>query len=451
MDDVKDEIEFESEEDADFDWESSDDGTRHGLGPDDVHTREGKPSIGFLHKMFQNKKLVLQDEFQRYYVWGDRKKPSKLIESVLLRIPIPIIYFSVEKDGKWYVIDGQQRLTAFFNYVDGRFSLFQLEKMSDLNGLKFSKLDEEHQSTILKCGLRIIVFKPESDENLKFEIFERLNTGAVALSQQELRNCIYRGRYNDALKDMAKDDDFKDLTGFGKKEEKHMKDVEAVLRFAAFFHQGYINYKSPMKAFLNREMEKNRDLDDSGELRDAFEQALDNVDLLCGDERAFRRFCAGKRDNPNGGWEKKINLSLYDILMHTMANTVDRSQCEKYRDSIREALIDLMAFGDPWESSGNTDSVKKLFELWQGALVDIDRGGESPCRFSLALKRDLFNSYPTCAFCGQSIQLMDDAALAHIDQYWLGAIPDDARLAHRYCVNLERARRIAEAGSRVVG
>lgn len=188
--------------------------------------------------------VVLQPDFQRQYVW-DPTKASKLIESAILLIPLPRIYLSEEKDGKEYVIDGQQRLTSFFSFIDGVFphgSPFKLRGLTvcaDLNGKKFSDLSEELQDKVRYYKVRAVTFLRNSSENLKFEIFERLNTGSVQLNDQELRNCLYRGRFNLALKEMAADTDFMHICGL-KAPDKRMRDIELVLRFCAFYHKTYL-------------------------------------------------------------------------------------------------------------------------------------------------------------------------------------------------------------------
>ena len=132
-----------------------------------------------------------------------------MIESALLDIPLPVVYISQETDGREYVIDGQQRLTSFFSFIDGKFpdgaefKLSGLKVFKEFNRKTFTTLPEEEQDKIRYCKLRTIIFKKESDPNLKFEIFERLNTGSVSLNDQELRNCIYRGPYNGLLKELA--------------------------------------------------------------------------------------------------------------------------------------------------------------------------------------------------------------------------------------------------------
>ena len=227
----------------------------------------------------------------------DTKKASRLLESAFLDIPLPVIYLSEGNDGKEYVIDGQQRLTSFFSFIDGHlpnetkdFKLIGLQVFNELNRKKFTDIDEELQDKIRYCKIRTITFRKESDPNLKFEIFERLNTGAVSLNDQELRNCIYRGSYNELLKELSAESDFKYLLGI-KNIEKRMKDVELVLRFAAFYHFTYLQYKPPMKKFLNLEMEKYQSISqaEADDLRNAFKNTLSIIKSLI-DKHAFKRF-----------------------------------------------------------------------------------------------------------------------------------------------------------------
>jgi hypothetical protein len=421
-----------------------------------IYTDKGDPEIESLYGKQKRGKLVLQPDFQRHFVW-DSGKSSRLIESALLDIPLPMIYLSEEDDSKEYVIDGQQRLTSFFSFIDGNhpdgrdFKLTGLKVFDELNRKTFKELPEEQQDKIRYCTIRSITFKKESDKNIKFEIFERLNTGSVSLNDQELRNCIYRGTYNKLLNKLSQNTDFMMLLGL-KGPDKRMKDVEIVLRFAAFYHATYLNYKPPMKTFLNNDMERWQEISDKDaqELENAFKNAVAIIKSLFVDKeavRAFKRFYRGDDKDPNGRWEpKKFNASLYDIMMYSFARE-DKNKVYQNLDSIREALIDLMTsdqeFIESIElSTSSIQAVTKRFDKWRLALQEIIGIGEKEPRcFSYQLKEELFNKDQTCAICDQKIQHIDDAAVDHIEQYWRGGqtIPENARLAHRYC-NCARSR-----------
>lgn len=418
-----------------------------------IYTDLGDPEVESLHGKFKRDKLIVQPDFQRQFVW-DSTKASRLIESALLGIPIPLVYISEEPDNKEYVIDGQQRLKSFFSFIDGAFpdgtdfKLTGLKVFRELNGTKYRTLTDDLQDIIRYFKIRTITFKKDSDKNLKFEIFERLNTGSVSLNDQELRNCIYRGSFNLLLKELSTDTDFTFLLGL-KKPDKRMKDIELVLRFSAYHHATYLNYKPPMKNFLNVEAEKyvNIGKDDAQQLKAAFKSACQIIRSMFA-RNSFKRFYKGTDKHAGGYWEpKKFNASLYDILMYTFARE-DKNVVYQNLDSIREALIYLMTenqeFIDAIElSTSSLQAVTKRFDIWRLALQDIIGVGKKEARcFSMQIKEALFEANNTCAICDQKIQEIDDSAVDHIKQYWTGGktIPENARLTHRYC-NWARSRK----------
>jgi len=419
-----------------------------------VFTDKGDPEVDSLYRKWTRGKLILQPEFQRHFVW-DTPKSSRLIESALLDIPLPVVYLSEEADGKEYVIDGQQRLTAFFSFISGKFpdsgndfKLTGLRVFRELNGKMYREIAEDAQDRISSCKIRTITFKKESDRNLKFEIFERLNTGAVSLNDQELRNCIYRGPYNKLLNELSREKDFMYLLGL-KTFDKRMRDVELVLRFAAFNHATYLGYKPPMRAFLNGDMERHQFISekDGAELREAFKNAVTIIRSML-DKNAFKRFYRGDEKNPDGYWEpKRFNASLYDVLMYLFAKE-DKNTVFQNLDSVREALIHLMANDDEFIdsielSTSSVRAVTKRFDKLRMALQEIlGIQRKEPRCFSLKLKQEFYDKDAACAMCGQRISHIDDAALDHIKQYWTGGrtIPENARLTHRYC-NWARPRK----------
>lgn len=411
-----------------------------------IFTDQGDPEVDSMYKRYLRGRLNVQPGFQRQFVW-DKIKSSRLIESALLDIPIPIIYLSEEKDGKDNVIDGQQRLTAFFSFIDGKFpdssdfKLSGLNVFTELNGKKFNELSEDIQDKIMTYKIRVIKFKKESDNDLQFEIFARLNTGAVPLNDQELRNCVYRGRFNELLKELSKELDFKYLLGITKP-EKRMRDIELVLRFASFYFNSYLNYNAPIKRFLNDTMEAYQHISPENEikLKNAFKNAISIIRNLLG-ANAFKRYYKGNERNKNGKWEtQKFNVSLFDILMYSFA-TEDKNTVFQNMDRIREALLDLMTndqeFIDSIELSTSSKKMVTIrFDKWRLTVHSIlGIGTKEPRCFSYALKKQLFEDDSTCAICGNRILNIDDAAVDHIEQYWTGGktIPANARLAHRFC------------------
>lgn len=418
-----------------------------------INTDKADSEIGGLREKHQRGRLNLHPSYQRNFVW-DVKRASLLVESVLLGIPIPMVYFA-ESSGKLNVIDGQQRLTSLIGFIDGKlpnlgsvFKLTGLKVYTELNGKAFTDLDDDLQNKILEYPIRTITFKEGSDQNLQYEIFSRLNTGAIALNSQELRNCIFYGEFNNFIKDLAENKDFLSLLGL-KEPHKRMADIELVLRFVSFYHRGYQNYKPPIKGFLNETMRRLSKFDpkDRKDIEAAFKNAVANIKSLFA-ENAFKRFYSGDSSNQNGRWEnKKFNVSLFDVLMDSMAR-IDTTIVMRHLDSIREAFIELMTSNQDfircitWGTS-EKNVVNQRFLIWNNILNEIikDDRKESRC-FSGALKEELYKANNICSICGNKINSIDDCAIDHIEQYWLGGrtIPDNARLVHRYC-NWSRPRK----------
>ncbi len=407
-----------------------------------IRTSSADPEIDSLHKKQKRGTLILQPDFQRQYVWDD-KKASKLIESVLLKVPLPIVYLAQERDGKELVIDGQQRLTSLFNFIDSKFALVGLTAYADLNKKHFSELEQRLQNAIQYYAIRVITILSDSDPDLKFDLFERLNTGAVSLNEMELRNCLYRGSYMSLLKELAADEEFRKLLGF-KEVPKRMQDVELVLRFAAFYHKHYDHYKASMKSFFNEDMGIYQRISqkDADALRKAFRNALQIVKSLFG-ENAFKSYTRGTDSrNPKGDWSSGFNFSIYDVQMGVFG-TQDKSQIHPVLDAIREGFIDLMTSNQDFIAAihmgtSQRKRVKDRFNLTRRLVDNILQPHVSQPRcFSRQLKQQLFDQNPTCAICNQAISGLDDAAIDHIEQYWQGGktIPENARLTHRYCNN----------------
>lgn len=263
----------------------------------------------------------------------------------------------------------------------------------------------------------------------------------MALNDQELRNCIYRGPYNELIHELARDQDFMYILDLSKP-DKRRRDVELVLRFCAFYHATYLNYKPPMKNFLNKEafLRKNLSAEEAKVIRNAFKNACSITRSMFG-KNSFKRFYRGTESSPNGRWEqKKFNASLYDIIMYTFSSA-DKNSVFANMDSIRESLLHLMTKNDEFITSieistSSVQAVKKRFDLWRNSLENIIQFGQREQRcFTRSFKEQLFRENPTCAICGQKIDHVDDAAVDHIEQYWTGGktIPENARLTHRFC------------------
>jgi Protein of unknown function DUF262 len=281
-----------------------------------ILARSSNPTIDSMKGRYDKGRLIPQPDFQRYQVWP-RNKQSRLIESILLDLPLPLIYLAEEPDGRTVVIDGQQRLMAIFDYLDNKYPLKGLGPTKNtLDKSYFRDLDETLQGKIEDLELSVVEIKRESDAEIRFELFERLNTGATSLNDQELRNCVYRGDYNDFIKDLATDATFRKLLGL-KDAHARMADVELVLRFMAFRDQTYLKYpEKKTKGFLNKQMELGRSTNPRDQQKAAkdFKQATQLALTVFGD-RAFKKYTPGTSQNPNGSWARANNRALMDVQL----------------------------------------------------------------------------------------------------------------------------------------
>lgn len=388
--------------------------------------------------------LLLQPNYQRNYVATDLIA-SKLIESILLDVPIPVVYLAEEQDGSYSVIDGQQRLTSFLSFLEGKFpdnrpfKLSGLKVLPEINRRLFIDLDLELQKKIRSTTIHSIIIKKESNPDIKFEIFERLNTGSTKLNEDEIRNTVYRGKYIDLLAELSENQGFHVLV---RKDnfKKRMIYRGMILRFFALSEKSYLNYKSSMKQFSNKELRDNKDLSASKEkeYRNRFEHCLDLVKVVFG-EMAFRRYMPGENGDVGKWGESQINMALYDLQMVGFVNYTKNDVLAK-ADLIREGLLDLMINNQQfrelliWQTS-DTDKLKKRFRIYMDMLETIiGDPSYSQRNFSLSVKQELFNANPFCAISGQKILAIEDSEVDHIIPYSKGGKTEinNAQLVLRY-------------------
>lgn len=403
-------------------------------------------SVREFHTMVKEGDLILQPDYQRKFVM-DMKLSSKLVESILMDVPIPVIYLAEEKDENYSVIDGQQRLTSFISFLDGifpngkEFSLTGLSVLSELNGKNFSQLEKTYQSKIKKATLHTIIIKKESQEDIKFDIFERLNTGSIKLNEDEIRNTVYRGNYIKLLSELENYESFHKLLR-NEGARKRMGYRGMILRFFALSEKTYLNYKPSIKQFCNKELRDNRNMSEEkqAEYRDRFKKCVDLVYTVFG-ENAFRRFTPGNNSEVNGKWStSRINMSLFDIQLCGFAN-YEKHQIIPKSDIIKESLVQLMCnnkeFIDAIET-GTSDKARlqRRFKIWLETLGKIVGEDNSTKRlFPYSTKKKLFETDPTCRLCGQQILIIDDAEVDHTVPFSVGGETEvsNAQITHRYC------------------
>jgi hypothetical protein len=218
-----------------------------------LRTEQYDFSVSTILGMMAKDEVVIP-EFQRRYVWSDRQA-SRLIESLIIQCPIPVIYLNQEKDETFSVIDGNQRLKSLHRFVGDEFALSGLTSYPELTGLKYTELDKRFQRHISNRVLRCTAILKDTHPQVKFDVFERLNSGAVALTRQELRHGLYFGPLLKRASKVATDLGLEKHLGMRK--DKRMKAEELVIRFWAL-NKGLGAYEKPLATFLSTFAEENR-------------------------------------------------------------------------------------------------------------------------------------------------------------------------------------------------
>jgi hypothetical protein len=249
-------------------------------------------------------RINLDIAYQRKYVW-DLGKASRLIESLLLNVPIPVCYFAEDEEGVYEVIDGLQRLTAIKRFLDGNFAISGASVLSELNGSKFEDLSPKDQRRLEGRTIRCIVITADSHPDIKFDVFERLNTGAMSLTAQELRNLVYRGPFNDSIKELINEHAFTRL--LGNTTNKRMGHEELVLRYFAV-RNGIEGYQPPLRQLLNVTMRDHRKTAVTDIERAEFIKVCEVV------QQAF-----GDRPFQSQGSQNPVNKALFDAIMVSVA------------------------------------------------------------------------------------------------------------------------------------
>ncbi|MFM5287784.1 DUF262 domain-containing protein [Aeromonas veronii] len=245
--------------------------------------------------------------FQRNYVWT-RAQASRLIESLIIQCPIPVIYLNQEKDETLSVIDGNQRLTSIKLYLEDEFELQGLTTYPELDGHFFSQLDPRFRRHILNRTLRCITILKETHPQIKFDVFERINTGAVQLNPQEVRHGVYHGSLMKLVDELSDEKIWKDLSGH--RNDTRMKGSELILRFIALITMQE-QYKKPLKGFLNEFCSSFHNVDEDRILqwKNDFLRTIEAVNYLFG-KKAFKIL-----DDNLEPVVRNINSALFDAVM----------------------------------------------------------------------------------------------------------------------------------------
>ena len=202
--------------------------------PDRVDFSRNNFSIFEMKRFIDNEEIILDPDFQRNSnIWNNAKK-AKLIESILMAIPLPLFYFAENKNGGLSVVDGLQRLYAIKDFMNDEYVLKDLAYLQTKNGLKFSQLERNDQQRIERYQLQVNVMSSSTPEYIKLNIFQRINSGSTPLNKQEMRHALYQGKSTKLLKELAECDEFKTAVAT-RLNTVRMKDRYIILRALVFY------------------------------------------------------------------------------------------------------------------------------------------------------------------------------------------------------------------------
>ena len=290
---------------------------------DAVFVRNENRTVAEIDKRVRAKRYQLDPDFQRDFVWTVSKQ-SRLIESCLMRIPLPVFYVAETKTGVIAVVDGLQRLTTFNRYLANDFAL-SLEGSTEgivnpLNGLKFSDLPLKLQERIEDTQLTLYILDAAAPERAKLDIFERVNSG-VPLTRQQMRNCLYNGRATKWLKSAALSERFLNATGRSL-DAKSMRDREAINRFCAFYLIGEDRYRGDMDGYLAQALEiMQRPETDLQALQQAFLGSM-RINHILFQDHAFRKSLVLFVGGVTSATRSILNISLFDVCSVIFADAV---------------------------------------------------------------------------------------------------------------------------------
>ncbi len=271
--------------------------------PKDIDIVSEQNSLSTIIEMIQDDAIDLNTEFQRKGGLWNKQTMSRLIESILLRLPLPAFYFDASNEDKWLIVDGLQRIWTFKEFVvDKKLVLKNLQILTDLNGKNYDKLEKSLKRRMARYQLTTYLIKPGTPKKVKYDIFSRINTGGLVLTRQEIRHALNQGKPTQYLKRLSEDERFKSLVNTS---DKRMQDQELILRYLAFSMTSYTEYKPPFSSFLDNAMEKLNQHDDLEKLEQNLWRALKTCKELFG-KHIFSQSLATRT-------KIKLNKALFEI------------------------------------------------------------------------------------------------------------------------------------------
>ncbi|RGT74913.1 DUF262 domain-containing protein [Ruminococcus sp. AF18-22] len=256
--------------------------------------------INYLVSQYEKQEFYIPLEYQRNFVWNDKDR-CFFIESILMGLPIPFMFFADTDDGRIEIVDGAQRTLTLVQFCQNDLELQGLDILTDSNGFVFDELDPAIQRKFLNTNIRVVFLEEGTTENVRQEIFKRINTGGLKAKPAEARRGAFEGKFKDFLEECVKSEKFNKLAPRTKNTENRYEGFELVSRFFAYF-DNYTNdfegYTGNVAKYIdnyvetqNQLVEQNNDIIESCRIR--FNNMLDYAEKILG-ERGFRKTLTSK-------------------------------------------------------------------------------------------------------------------------------------------------------------
>ena len=326
--------------------------------PNDVDIRQQQFSVDQLLRMIERNRIELwrEEYYQRTSNSWNRGQKSRLIESIIMRIPLPMLYFDGSEE-PWKIIDGLNRLSTLYSFIhEENWALQQLEFMSEFENYRFTELPYKYQRAILESTLVAYVINPGTPDRVKLNIFQRINTGGKSLTPQEIRNAYYSGIAKDFIDRLSVSSEFLAATK-DKISRNGMRDKEVILRFVAFY-KFIEEYQTPMTDFLDTVMDRISTFPDLDDIEVQFKKSMKLCVEIFGDSAFYLLDDMGERKS------FKINVALFETLTVNFAklSDVEAEVILKERKKVFRSFTKLFQNKEFHQSiSSSTSSKKAIF------------------------------------------------------------------------------------------
>ncbi len=351
-------IEVENVDTAPESEEAGDDsgpGMQDPFNPSEINIISKPDTLHNIIERLKHDEIDMNTDFQRHAeLWGNPKM-SRLIESILIRFPLPAFYFDASNEEKWLIVDGLQRLSAIRKFViEQKLTLRGLEYLTDFNGMKYDDLHRTYKRRIDECPVTLFLIQPGTPEAVKYSIFRRINTGGLVLTDQEIRNAMAKPAIRTYLEGLASYEYLKKTIG---DQSRRMVDQELVLRYLAFQFMDYEQTKKNISTFLDEMINKLKK-SSSAEL-DSYRESFQRAIYRCW--QIFGAVAFEKRTNDQNTRRRRKNSTLFEVWTNALA-ALSESEMEtlyERREELIQKDLDMMTKDNDYFKSITYSTQKK--------------------------------------------------------------------------------------------